>query len=172
MCPYGQEQDDIMSDAEHDEMWKRLLKAEHEHAIFVSGALLLSSDLARDFEQAITGVNFRREALRILILRDDAKLSQALFHVLVDQASVGHSDIDIVRLAIGAMPRRWVLDHIEPIADEVLAKAVDDEEWKRLIELFHVLDEGLARRLIARALIHDDEEVRDFARDALEWAAS
>src|SRR5512133_1450362 len=43
-----------------------------------------------------------------------------VFDELVDLASVGHSDIGLVREAILSLPRDWVVANIEAIAEPIL----------------------------------------------------
>jgi len=67
------------------------------------------------------------------------------------------------------MPRAWVLENLERIADDALNLA-DYWEYRRLLELYEVLDaHGPINSLIACGLISTDADVREAAED---WRAS
>lgn len=63
-----------------------------------------------------------------------------------------------------AMPRPWVLDHVERVAAESLDLA-DYWEYRRLLELADLLDAGLVRRLVPLGLASSDPDVREAAED-------
>ena len=68
------------------------------------------------------------------------------------------------RQQVLGMPRPWVLEHIEPVAAEVLELS-DYWEYRRLLELAELLDAELLRRLIPRGLSSSDPDVREAAED-------
>jgi hypothetical protein len=68
------------------------------------------------------------------------------------------------REAVLAMPRPWVLEHVAAVADETL-DLTDYWEYRRLLELLHLLDPTLVRRFVSRGLSSPDPDVRDAAED-------
>jgi hypothetical protein len=68
------------------------------------------------------------------------------------------------RKQVLAMPRAWVLAHIERVAAEALDLA-DYWEYRRLLELAESLDAGLLRRLVPLGLGSSDPDVREAAED-------
>jgi len=69
------------------------------------------------------------------------------------------------RAEVLGMPRAWLLENIEWIADDALHLA-DYWEYRRLLELYEVLDaRGPINSLIARGLLSTDEDVREAAED-------
>jgi hypothetical protein len=68
------------------------------------------------------------------------------------------------RAEVLAMPRAWVLAHIEQAAYETLT-LTDEWEYRRLLELFQQLDNGLAQRLVAHGLNSPDADIREAAED-------
>ena len=63
-----------------------------------------------------------------------------------------------------AMPRAWVLEHMERVAVECLDLS-DDWEFRRLIELAQLLDVELVRRLIPLGMGSTNPEVVEAAED-------
>src|SRR5262249_52691036 len=63
-----------------------------------------------------------------------------------------------------AMPRPWVLAHIERVASEALDLS-DYWEYRRLLELAELLGPELVRRLVPLGLGSSDPDVREAAED-------
>ncbi|MBF2066601.1 MAG: hypothetical protein IGS39_19595 [Calothrix sp. C42_A2020_038] len=89
---------------------------------------------------------------------------QSLFNELIKLASVGHSDIQLVRDVILSFDKIWLLDNIETQAEFVLNNGTD-EEYRRLLELYIQLDTQLARKLVAKALQHPDIDIQEVGTD-------
>jgi hypothetical protein len=68
------------------------------------------------------------------------------------------------RAEVLAMPRAWVLTHIEQAAYETL-NLTDEWEYRRLLELFQQLDNSLVQRLVAHGLNSPDADIREAAED-------
>lgn len=68
------------------------------------------------------------------------------------------------RMQLMAMPRVWVLENIERVAAEGLAP-FDYWNYRRLLELYSMLDPDLVSRLVDRGLSSTDFEVREAAED-------
>lgn len=73
-------------------------------------------------------------------------------------------NIRLGREAAAEVPRDWILDRVEVIAERVL-NLEDEWEYRRLLELYGGLDEGLVRRLVARGRLSDVPEIREAAED-------
>jgi hypothetical protein len=63
-----------------------------------------------------------------------------------------------------AMPRAWVLEKIEQVAAKSLDLS-DYWEYRRLLELADLLDQGLVQRLVLLGLKCSDDDVREAAED-------
>lgn len=72
--------------------------------------------------------------------------------------------IESGRRHVLAMPRDWVLQHIERTAAESL-DSNDYWEYRRLLELAELLDISLVQRLVAVGLASTDSDVREAATD-------
>jgi hypothetical protein len=68
------------------------------------------------------------------------------------------------RQQVLALPRSWVLAHIERVAAAALDLS-DDWEYRRLLELAALLDAGLLQRLVQFGLASSDHEVPEAAQD-------
>jgi hypothetical protein len=91
---------------------------------------------------------------------------EALFPEWVYLASFSHGAIHIPREIIQSMPREWVLLHIEREAEPLLRGGTDDE-YRRFLELYELLDLDLTRRLARRAAAHADPDIREAGEDFL-----
>jgi hypothetical protein len=89
---------------------------------------------------------------------------RALFSDLVNVASVGHSNIEPARFVILSLSREWVIANIEAAAEPLLREG-GEEEYRRLLELYNLLDGRLAARLAARARASDDPAIREAGVD-------
>ena len=105
----------------------------------------------------------RATALKIInYLTQDER--QSLFHELIKLASVGHSDIELVRHTIVSFDKNWLLENIETQAESVLENGTD-EEYRRLLELYIQLDYKLTQRLAKKALQHPDIDIQEVGED-------
>jgi hypothetical protein len=75
-------------------------------------------------------------------------------------------NISLGREYLAKIPRDWLVERIESWA-EFLLTANDEWEFRRLLELYSVLDETLTRRLVERGKASSIEEIREAA---FEWA--
>lgn len=91
---------------------------------------------------------------------------QELFDVLVFHASYSHGAIGSIRDAILSLPHDWVLAKIDGVAEPLLANGTYDE-YRRLLELYALLDPGLTRRLAERAAQNPDPDIREAGEDFL-----
>lgn len=105
-------------------------------------------------------------AFEFLLFYCDDELNKSVFDLLVDHASGAHGCIHKNRAIIKMMPREWVIEHIEPIANRILAEEPEPEEcYTRFAELYSELDANLLNRLLDQAARHDDPTVVEVAKD-------
>jgi hypothetical protein len=74
-------------------------------------------------------------------------------------------NITLGREAISEIPREWVLKHIEKVANEMLNFEDDDWEFRRLAELYSLLDRRLVQELVKKGLRSRNPEVVEAAQD-------
>lgn len=89
---------------------------------------------------------------------------QSLFDELIKLASVGHSDIELVRRAILSFDKTWLRDNIENQTESLLENGTD-EEYRRLLELYIQIDDGLTQRLVIKALQQSDNQIQEAGED-------
>jgi hypothetical protein len=76
-------------------------------------------------------------------------------------------NIEIGRYGIQAIPREWVLQHIEDLAESLL-QTEDEWEYRRLLEVYYSLDKTLARKLALRAISNLNPDIKEAGKDFLE----
>jgi hypothetical protein len=91
-----------------------------------------------------------------------------LFEDLVELASVGHSDIELVRKCLLSLSRPWLKPRIEEVAEPILQRG-SDEEYRRLLELYRSIDKTLVERLARRAIEHPDRDIQEAGEDFIEY---
>ena len=123
-------------------------------------------------KNALNNPSNRGTALRLLLYLGVEEIIP-FFDELVDLASVGHSDIGLVREVILLLPREFLVANIEKSAEPVLRDAMKHkdsyEEYRRLLELYMEIDRDLTKRLAERALASDDEDIREAGQYAMDW---
>ena len=74
------------------------------------------------------------------------------------------ANIQIGRHGLALIPRNWIIENIEVIADYILD--LDDEwEFRRLLEVYEILDQKLYQRFIQHGQNHPKSEIREAAND-------
>ena len=98
----------------------------------------------------------------------EPQAANAILSLFLERACVSShiGNICIERYGIAALPREWVLANIEFLAKPLL-EAGDEWEWRRLLEVYWSLDEGLMRKLSLRAIASEHGEVREAGQDFL-----
>jgi hypothetical protein len=118
--------------------------------------------LQRFLEGLRPGLSDHPEMLPTL---DAVASRQALTRLLELACSAQHiGNIQLGRGYLVDVPRVWLLDHIQPVAEELLASG-DDWEYRRLLELYERLDERLLKELITRGRVSENGEIREAAED-------
>ncbi len=148
-------QDDI-------DIWYQLIDQEKTY-LETRKNFLNSPSRVELIRKALQNPSERATALKVInYLIEEER--QNLFSELINLVSVGHSDIKLVRDAILSFEKKWLLDNIETQAESVLENGAD-EEYRRLLELYIQLDDGLTQRLIAKALQHSDIDIQEVGED-------
>jgi hypothetical protein len=128
--------------------------------------LFLSSDLDRVslLKKALRSTD-RYTAIHVLKYLKLEELQQ-LFEDLVFLASFSHGAIGAIRETIKSIPQKWVVNHIEKVAEPILVKGTY-EEYRRLLELYFEIDKELTKRLAQRAIQSADLDIREAGEDFL-----
>ena len=122
--------------------------------------------MARSTQELRAGGMERATALQVFpYLTADEQLQA--FPDLVFLASSAHGSLGVVRNAILALPRDYVLNNVEKEAEGYL-RDVTYDEFRRFLELFWLLDRGMTRRLAERAAGQIDADIREAGVDFLE----
>lgn len=150
-------------------LWHRYCKGEDDFLAARSELLSRCTDIKLVIKQALDKVLRRGSALRLL-LDLDFQEKVALFDDLVDQASVDHSDVELVWKVILSLPKDFLLANIEKSAETVLSNATQDAyvEYRCLLALYYKIDDQLTYRLAQRALQSEDEDIREAGEDYME----
>ena len=147
-------------------LWEELVESERK---FFTARARFFQEPRRDeiLKAALDNPVERGTALRVL-LQLEPSVAQMMAAELVGQASVGHSDIRLVRDVLARIDRPWLLSRIEGFA-EALLKEGDYEDYRRLAELYvHLGAHDALRRLVERCRLHSSEDVREVADDFAE----
>jgi hypothetical protein len=145
------------------ELWHKVFEKEIAYIQSRQDFINNCTDRIGLIKKALHNPTERGTALRLIpYLKLEER--QSWFDVLVDLASVSHSDIELCRKAILSLPKTWVLANLENSAEPLLQDGTD-EEYRRLLELYIEIDRELAQRLAIRALQHDDPDIREVGED-------
>lgn len=125
----------------------------------------LAGDLDGIISRALDKPSERGAALRVMEILPE-QLVRPRIQQLARLAAVGHSDIALVRDVITTkIDRRWLADNLDRCVQPILAGAEDEEEFRRIAELYRQLDPGLLKTHLARCASHANEDVREIASD-------
>lgn len=122
-----------------------------------------AQDLKSLLETALGNPQERGGALRLLLILGEKEIRE---HVksLIRIASVGHSDIALAREVILRLDKDWLLNIIESHVAPVLETG-GEEEFRRLAELFKLVDTKLLHKHLEQCAAHPSPEVREIASD-------
>ena len=149
--------------ANNQEIWHKLVESETVYIENRQNFVRACTNKIAIFQKALHSPAERGTALRLIEYLKTEEC-QLLFDDLVDLASVSHSDIELCRQAILALPKSWLLENIETSTAQILKNGTD-EEYRRLLELYIEIDLGLAERLAKQALEHQDPDVCEVGED-------
>jgi hypothetical protein len=146
-------------------VWSSLLAAARELVPLKADAARTGRASLIDAARAsLADLRDRRCALEVLTWLEP-EVTLALFDDVVRVAAHTQRDALLTRQVLGRLPRRMLVERIDPIVDQLLA-AADDDVYRRLAELMrHLgLDSTLAR-IVDRALASTDPNIRDVGSD-------
>ena len=154
-----------------ERLWQRFVAAENRYCAArmdlpaAKSALLGSNaDITAILRQALSTVADRGAALRLLLELDES-VRREVFPILVDVASVGHRDIQLVRDVILSIDREWVLEHIPVYVSEILERSTEYEEYRRLAELLDMIHSPYLAALVEKAGQSNDIDILEVAED-------
>jgi hypothetical protein len=157
-----------------ERLWRRLVAADNRYDVArmdlyrVQSELLKSNiDIVAIIQRALETVTDRGAALRLLLELDEP-VRREMFSRLVELASVGHRDIQLVRDVILSLDRDWTLEHIPDQIGKVLEQAPPSEsyeEYRRLAELLDMLHSPYLAALVQKAGQSNDIDIREVAED-------
>jgi hypothetical protein len=146
------------------ELWRHFVQAEQSFlsartrlTTSPSAVALIRAGLARPSE--------RSAALDAAALLPTDK-KRDLFGDVLALASFVHGGIGAARAIILSLPHDWLLANIEQYAEPLLAYE-DDEEYRRLLELYSLIDRDLTLKLARRAAEHADPDIKEAGEDFL-----
>lgn len=148
-----------------EQLWKDLWAADVRYIEARMALMQRAEDLDRILGAALQKPAERGAALRVMKILPEQRVR---LHIeqLARLASVGHSDIALVReILMTKLVRQWLVENIDRYVEPILAAAEDDEEFRRIAELYSQVDPELLRMHLARCASHPDEEIRDIATD-------
>jgi hypothetical protein len=159
----GKTMQTISSTEQDQQLWQQFVNQANAYDQSRQVFFQQCKDRIKIIKTALHHPNQRRVALLFFEYLNETE-RQGLFDDLIDLASVGHSDIELVRQVILSFPQSYLLDQIESSAEIVLENGTD-EEYRRLLELYLEIDISLVRRLIDRALKSSDPDIYEVGED-------
>jgi hypothetical protein len=153
----------ISSTEQDQQLWQQFVNQANAYEQSRQVFFQLCEDRIKIIKTALHNPNQRRVALLFFEYLNDTE-RQELFDDLIDVASVGHSDIELVRQVILSFPQSYLFSQIESSAEIVLENGTD-EEYRRLLELYLEVDISLVRRLVDKALKSSDPDIYEVGED-------
>ena len=144
-------------------LWNALIKSESNYKVARWELFKHCSSVIGVIKKSLHISYERESALRLVEYLSDKDYPHILDD-LIEVASVGHSDIELCRKVILALPREWLLSNIEESLYRTLSQG-EEEKYRRLMELCILLSNSLVEKLINKALLHPDENVKQVGRD-------
>jgi hypothetical protein len=147
-----------------DALWDEVFVTERGRFKDIMSSWVRISEKTRVLIKALETPHQRGTALRLLLLLGD-EMKMNVFATLVELVTDGHSDIALCRSVIKSMPRRRVIENIESLAQRILERSSEEEEYRRIAELYLELDASLLERHVQAALAHANPDVREVGSD-------
>jgi hypothetical protein len=112
--------------------------------------------------QALLG-NSRVVAFSILAyLNENEKID--IFDLLVYYSSFTHGSVVFFHDTVLSLPKEWVTKNIERYANPIL-EGGDEDEYRRVLELYFRLDHSLALRLAKHAVLNNNLAIREVGEE-------
>jgi hypothetical protein len=101
------------------------------------------------------------------------EIGEAILRIFLEQACLCQNSGNILtgRYGIKALPKEWVLAHIEALAEPLLEEATDEWEYCRLLEVYWGLDKVLVQKLALSGLHSQNNDIQEAAQACLEKLA-
>ncbi len=147
-----------------EDLWNQMEQAHQTFRRLVGE--FKSVDKATRLRLIQEGCKNRPLTLAILEYLVDDELKDLLPFLMSHVRSV-HGYIGHFRRVILSLPKEWLLEHIEAVAEPLL-QAGDDQEYRRFLELYIQIDPQLTKRLAQRALASRDPNIQEAGQDFIE----
>lgn len=146
--------------------WQHLVDCHEAFSLALQGFLIKldESDRILVLKHALMGRERSTAIYLLQYLKPSEKVQ--LFNELVFLASFSHGAIQVVRDAILAMPRDFVISNIEQVVEPFLENGTYDE-YRRLLEFYASLDKVLTKKLAERAMRHENTDIQEAGKDFL-----
>ena len=145
--------------------WSRL---EHAHKAFLAAlGDFLRGDKSERLELLKSGYRTNRALVIAVLEYANPEDLKDLLPFLVEHARSVHGHLQKIRRLICSLPKEWLIEHIEPVVEPILLDG-DDQDYRRLLELYFEIDRGITGKLAERAVLSTDPDIRDAGQDFLE----
>ena len=151
---------------EESKYWDEIYTADLEYTNKIFKTWLKVNDKKNSLSSALKGrhsseeVSYRSAALRFLLVSDlsgifsysenGRTIDIDIVRIIVELASVGHSDIELCRNVIKILPNYWLKDNLIDLMEPILSNG-DEEEYMRLAELCRDIDIDLLKYILNKA---------------------
>lgn len=95
-------------------------------------------------------------------LNEEEKIG--VFDLLVYYSSFTHGSVVFFQDIILSLPKEWVIKNIERYADSIL-NGGDEDEYRRMLELYFRLDYSLTLILANRAMLNTNLAIREVGKE-------
>jgi hypothetical protein len=149
---------------EPQNLWQQVLDTHQQYTKALNEFLVTPADKVEVLRQALHSKD------RLLALQAIHSLSEeerkALLPEWVNLARSVHGPFQVAWNIIQALPRDWMLQHIENCVDAILQAEIEDDYWM-FLQLYSRLDLTLQQKLARRAAAHGDPAIRELSEEYL-----
>jgi hypothetical protein len=144
-------------------LWKEFVDA---YNAFTLASLEFYSKAIQKVALVKSGIRNPTQRQAALRVAEDMKLEekQELFSELLEVACFYHGLTQFAQKIILSLPHDWLLENIERYAEPILQRD-DYEEYRGLLHLYVKIDTNLTKKLVERALKHDNLDIREAGED-------
>jgi hypothetical protein len=151
---------------EDSKYWDEIYTTDLEYTNKIFKTWLKLNDKKNSLSSALKGrhsseeLSYRNAALRFLLISDlsgifsysdnGRTIDIDIVRIIVELASVGHSDIELCRNVIKILPNYWLKDNLIDLMEPILNNG-DEEEYMRLAELCRDIDIDLLKYILNKA---------------------
>lgn len=155
-------------------IWQRVVEGLLQPARFEAAQrdfLKLSTNRVAVLKEAMLTPGLARHAALHLFPKMTLDEQKQVFPELIQAARSAHGPIGAVRDLLCALPRDWVLAHIDALVEPILLDEDYDDYWM-FLELYEQLDPIRAMTLARRAMAHPNADIRELGELARERMAA